>query len=122
MGLVPVDASTNPPPPPCEDGPQAMQALIDRLPRLADYAHEFYDTGLPLKALQARIKGEFGSDIAAAFMAAAGGKEVEINEPAELQGELSAKHGCLGQSSWAAPRLAVRCTDIARPGYNSGAA
>lgn len=122
MGLGQVDASANSPPPPCEDGLQAMQALVDQLPRIADYAREFYDTGLPLKALEARIKGEFGSDIAAAFVAAAGAKEVDSNEPLELQGELSAKHGCLGQPSWAAPRLAVRCTDIARPGYKSGAA
>jgi len=72
-----------------------------------------------------RIKGELGDEVAAAFVAAAqaGGNPVKVSDVSnELQGEMSAKHGRLGEDSWPAPQLAARCADIARPGYNSGAA
>jgi len=73
--------------------------------------------------LRARISGELGPRVADAFAAAAGDKPVKICDvPDELQGDCAAKHGRLGESSWPAPRLAVRCADIARPGYNSSAA
>jgi hypothetical protein len=105
------------------DGAEAMQALISRIPRLGDYARQFYDVGLPLKVLHARIMGELGLDAATEFMEAAGAKQVKlVDEPDELQAVLSAKHGRLGKPEWPAPKLAVRCADLARPGYNSTAA
>lgn len=122
LGLGLVEVTAEPSSSAHEQGPEAMQALVHRVPRLAEYVREFYDTGLPLKVLEARIKGEFGSDTAAAFLAAAGGNPALVNVPSELQAEPSAKHGRLGASSWPAPKLAVRCSDIARPGYNSTAA
>jgi len=107
-----------------ESNPETMEVLIAREPRLAEYARQFYDVGVPLKALKVRISGELGSAIAAAFVAAAGGmSEVKLADvPDELQGKVSAKHGRLGDAAWPAPRLAARCADIARPGYNSDAA
>lgn len=122
LGLGSSEPAAEPSKPPSKHGPEAMQDLIQRHPRLGDYAHEFYDTGLPLKVLQMRIMGEFGSEVAAAFLAAAGGNAVKIDEPGELRAELPAMHGRLGNSSWSAPKLAAHCSDIARPGYNSGAA
>jgi hypothetical protein len=101
----------------------AMEELVAKIPKLREYARDFYDTGLPLRVLRMRISGELGSQVADAFAAAAGDKPVKLEEePDELQGDSAAKHGRLGESSWQAPKLAVRCADIARPGYNSSAA
>lgn len=126
LGMDGTETVGEAPPPPCAEGPQGMQELIAKVPRLNDYALQFYDMKIPLKVLQARIVGELGSDVAAAFADAVGGNEVKLacdaEELTELVGEFSAKHGRLGESTWPAPQLAVRCSDIARPGYNSVAA
>lgn len=103
--------------PPLEEHPQTMQALIAGMPRLQEYVRLFYDVGLPLKVLRARIIGELGSDPAEACMAVVGGKQVNVyDQPDELQGEVSAKHGRLGEKLWPAPKLATLCPEIARPG------
>lgn len=123
LGLESVEGNSETPLSAIEGGPMAMQALVAKVPALQEYVRQFYDTGLPLQVLHARIVGELGLDIASAFMAAAGGKQAKLDdEPDELQGEVSAKHGRLGEAEWPAPKLAVRCADIARPGYNSSAA
>lgn len=51
-----------------------------------------------------------------------GSPEDEPEVTSELQRSLEAMHGRLGDRSWPAPVLSVRCLDVARPGYNSGLA
>jgi hypothetical protein len=102
--------------------PVNMDALIAKMPKLKLYVEQLH-AGVPLSVLRSRISGEMGVDTAAVFTDVAQGTRTEPeHEPDELQGSTSEKHGRLGKDAWNAPKLVARCGDIARPGYNSGAA
>jgi len=109
--------------PKLEDCPR-LRTLVEHEPRLVEFMN-LLEGGVPLKVLQARMRGELGHGLSDSFMEAIDcpNGEVKLPElPAELQGSHQEKHGRQGNPSWAPPMLAAQCSALARPGYNSGAA
>jgi len=119
------------------EGGATLHALVAKEPALKEFVHMLQADGVPLNVVKSRITGALGKTLATSFVNAVNAEGEGAGEdertgpaassgsgsgPAVMHGSHAEQHGRLGQPDWVAPRLATRCGEIARPGYNSGRA